>query len=71
MLDAAVNGQGVALARSMLVREHLSSGRLVIPFDISIPASSSYFAVYSDQTSGRPEIRTLLDWLQLVARSTR
>jgi LysR family glycine cleavage system transcriptional activator len=71
MLDAAVNGQGIALARSMLVREHLSSGRLVIPFDISIPASSSYFAVYTAHSSERPEIKVLLDWLQLIARSTR
>jgi LysR family glycine cleavage system transcriptional activator len=71
MLDAAVNGHGVALARSMLVREHLSSGRLVIPFDISIPASSSYFAVYLADPAERPELKVLLDWLQLVARSTR
>ena len=71
MLDAAVNGQGVALARSMLVREHLSSGRLVMPFDISIPASSAYFAVTLAEVGERPEIKTFLAWLLLVARSTR
>lgn len=71
MLDAAVNGQGVALARSMLVGEHLSSGRLVIPFDISIPAVSSYFAIYLREASHRTEITTLIEWLRLVARSTR
>lgn len=71
LLDAAVSGQGVALARSMLVGEHLSSGRLVMPFDISIPASSSYFAVYSKGSGSRPEVKSLLEWLRLVARSTR
>jgi LysR family glycine cleavage system transcriptional activator len=71
MLDAAVNGQGVALARSMLVREHLSSGRLVMPFDISIPAASSYFAVTLPEASRRAEVKALLEWLLLVARSTR
>lgn len=71
LLDAAVSGQGVALARSMLVGEHLSSGRLVMPFDISIPAPSSYFAVYRKESNGRAEVTALLDWLTLVARSTR
>ena len=71
LLDAAVSSQGVALARSMLVGEHLSSGRLVMPFDISIPALSSYFAVYQRESTERPEVASLLDWLRLVARSTR
>jgi LysR family glycine cleavage system transcriptional activator len=71
LLDAAVSGQGVALARSMLVGEHLSSGRLVMPFDISIPARSSYFAVYLKESVDRPEVASLLEWLRLVARSTR
>lgn len=71
LLEAAVNSQGVALARSMLVGEHLSSGRLVMPFDISIPAPSSYFAVYRRESAQRPEVAALLDWLRLVARSTR
>ena len=71
MLDAAASGQGVALARSVLVGERLSLGRLMIPFDISIPASSAYFAVYSAAATQRHEVRALLDWLTLVARSTR
>lgn len=71
LLDAAVNSQGIALARSMLVGEHLSSGRLVMPFDISIPALHSYFAVYRREAAQRPEVAALLEWLRLVARSTR
>jgi LysR family glycine cleavage system transcriptional activator len=71
LLNAAVSSQGIALARSMLVGAHLTSGRLVMPFDISIPAQSSYFAVYRRESLERPEFASLLDWLQLVARSTR
>lgn len=71
LLNAAVNNQGVALARSMLVGEHLSTGRLVMPFDISIPARSSYFAVCRRESCDRPEVAALLGWLKLVARSTR
>ncbi len=71
LLNAAVSSQGVALARSMLVGERLSSGRLVMPFDISIPARSSYFAVYQRESFDRPEVAALLGWLKIVARSTR
>lgn len=71
LLDAAVSSQGAALARSMLVGEHLTSGRLVMPFDISIPAQSSYFAVYLRESRQRPEVASLIGWLRLVARSTR
>jgi LysR family glycine cleavage system transcriptional activator len=69
MLDAAVSGQGVGLARSMLVGERLTSGRLVMPFDISIPAPLSYFAVYRKES--QPRVAPLLEWLRMVARSTR
>jgi LysR family glycine cleavage system transcriptional activator len=71
MLDAAASSQGVALARSMLVGERLSTGRLMIPFDISIPAASAYFAVYSNGPAQKPEVGALLEWLGMVARSTR
>ena len=42
-----------------------------MPFDISIPAPSSYFAVYRSEAGARAEVAALLDWLSLVARSTR
>jgi len=71
MLDAAASGQGVALARSMLVAERLSTGRLMIPFDISVPAASAYFGVYSNGPAQKPEVSALLEWLEMVARSTR
>ena len=35
--DAAASGQGVALARSSLVRRQLEMGHLVTPFDVSTP----------------------------------
>jgi LysR family transcriptional regulator, glycine cleavage system transcriptional activator len=66
-----VSSQGVALARSRLVGEHLSSGCLVMPFDISVPAQSSYFAVYVANRLPRAEVAVLLGWVRFVARSTR
>src|SRR5262249_39123505 len=44
LLTAAVNGQGVALARGSLVKRHLSSGSLVRLLDVSIPSNKAYYA---------------------------
>ncbi|MEL7215598.1 MAG: LysR substrate-binding domain-containing protein, partial [Pseudomonadota bacterium] len=39
ILQAAVEQQGVALGRSLLVADDIAAGRLVAPFDVSLPAS--------------------------------
>ena len=40
LIDAAIDGQGVALARTALVASDLINRRLVRPVDVSGPASS-------------------------------
>src|SRR3954471_21528415 len=42
-LEAAIEGMGVTLAIKALVRSEIESGRLVVPFDISAPASYAYY----------------------------
>ncbi|OGA50449.1 MAG: hypothetical protein A3G24_19390 [Betaproteobacteria bacterium RIFCSPLOWO2_12_FULL_62_13] len=61
MLDAAVRGQGIALARDVLAQHHLEMGRLVRLFDVSIECV--YFAICLPQAGARPEVRTFIDWL--------
>lgn len=63
MLDAAANGQGVALARSVLVGRDLESARLVRLFEVSIPSARSYYAVCAPGAAGRPEIDAFIEWL--------
>jgi LysR family glycine cleavage system transcriptional activator len=63
MLDAAANGQGVALARSVLVGRDLESARLVRLFDVAIPSARSYYAVCSPDAATRPEIDAFIAWL--------
>ena len=63
MLDTAANGQGVALARSLIVDDYLASGRLVKLWDISIPSPQAYYAIYSAKVTARPEVQTFIDWL--------
>jgi len=63
MLDAAINGQGVALARSVLVNEHLSAQRLVRLFRVSVQSACTYHAIFRPDSIDRYEVRSFLDWL--------
>ncbi len=63
MLETAANGQGIALARSLIVDDYLASGRLIKLWDISIPSPQAYYAIYSAKATARPEVQTYIDWL--------
>jgi LysR family glycine cleavage system transcriptional activator len=63
VVDAALLGQGVALARSALVDHHLRAGRLVRPFDIKLPANFAYYVVYPPAYRDLPKLRAFVDWM--------
>jgi LysR family glycine cleavage system transcriptional activator len=56
--DAAVNGQGIALARTALAARDLISGRLVKPINVSLRMSKRNWIVCPKATSGLPKITT-------------
>ncbi len=62
-LQAAIDGLGVALGRTALVEGDLATGRLVAPFDISLPIEAAYYVVAPEQTADRPKIEAFRDWL--------
>lgn len=62
-LDAAVDGQGVALARSALAAWDLITGRLVRPFELALPVPYAYWIVCPKATTKLPKIATFRDWL--------
>lgn len=61
MLDAAVGGQGVALARNVLAQHDIEMGRLVKLCDISIECV--YYAICLPQTAARSEVGAFIEWL--------
>src|SRR5450759_3268574 len=63
LIDAAVDGQGVALARTTLAAWDLINGRLAKPFDLSLKLSNTYWIVCPTATSSMPKITTFRDWL--------
>ena len=62
-LQAACDGQGVALARASLVVDDLAAGRLVRPLARSVPPRFAYFLVCRPGQAGHPRIRAFRDWL--------
>ena len=63
LIDAAIDGQGVALARTALAASDLINGRLIRPVDVSLQMSSTYWLVCPKATSALPKIATFRDWL--------
>lgn len=63
VIDAAINGQGIALARTTLAAWDLLNGRLVRPFALSLPLAKTYWIVCPKATASLPKIVTFRDWL--------
>ena len=70
VLQAAIDGQGVALGRSTLVALDLEAGRLVQPFGPALPSSYASFVVSPPETAERPKIKAFRDWLLDEAGAT-
>jgi len=63
VIDAAINGQEIALARTTLAAWDLINGRLVLPFPESSPLSKTYWIVGPKATAALPKIAIFRDWL--------
>ena len=63
LIDAAVDGQGVALARTTLAAWDVINGRLVRPFPIALRLTKTYWIVCPKATAALPKIAAFRDWL--------
>ena len=63
LIDAAVDGQGIALARTALAAWDLINGRLVRPFGLALGLSKTYWIVCPKATAALPKITTFRNWL--------
>jgi LysR family glycine cleavage system transcriptional activator len=63
LIQAAVEGLGVALARSALVEDDLEDGRLIRPFGIGLPAASAYYLVHATGADTLPKVLAFRDWI--------
>ena len=72
MVQAALTGQGVVLARSSLIAESLANGDLieVLPQQ-RLDSPMAYWLIVGPRNALRPEIAAFCDWLQQQATITR
>jgi len=72
ILQAALSGQGVALARTPLVADSLASGDLVEPLPHArLDSPMAYWLVRAPRTRQRPEVAAFASWLLEQAAATR
>lgn len=64
VINAAIDGLGVALAKRNWVETDLAAGRLVRPFNISLPVEFSYFLIYPEWRAGDPLIIVFASWIR-------
>lgn len=63
-IQAAIDGQGIAIGRMLLIRDHLSSGRLVQPFDRVVTSSSvGHWLLVPRHRISQPAL-VFVDWLK-------
>ena len=62
-IDAAIQGQGVAMARTALAAWDLLAGRLVRPFALALEAPFALWIVCPKATAQLPKIATFRQWL--------
>ena len=63
MIQAAIDGLGVALSQGVLSGDDLAAGRLVRPFRLGVSTESSYYFVAPRGSSARPKVAAFRDWL--------
>jgi DNA-binding transcriptional LysR family regulator len=63
MIQAAIDGQGVALGRQPLVNNLIASGALVAPFQNAVVGSRAYFLIESPAAAAKPHVHEFVEWL--------
>jgi LysR family transcriptional regulator, glycine cleavage system transcriptional activator len=64
VIQAALLGQGVALGRMTLVRQHIHAKRLVALFGREQRLARGYHAIFAGTAGGSPEARRFVEWLR-------
>ena len=70
--QAALAGQGIALARLPRVADSLAAGDLVeaLP-QHRLDSPLAYWLLVGPRSAQRPDVRAFCDWLRVEARATR
>jgi LysR family glycine cleavage system transcriptional activator len=68
-VQAAIDGIGVAMGRTSYVQDDIAKGRLVVPFNISLPVDAGFYLVSPEGAAEPPKLRAFRQWLIASARN--
>jgi len=63
LLQAAIDGQGVALTRRSLAMHEIAAGRLVRLFDVDGPSPWQYYFICPPQMMQAERVQAFRDWV--------
>lgn len=63
VIEAAVQGLGVAMAHGVLVEQELAAGELVVPFALEVDAPQAFHLISRSETSDDPQLEAFRSWL--------
>ncbi len=63
LIQAAIDGQGIALGSTIFVTEHLENKRLVRPFGQVLDSEYAYYIVCPEAHLQRPAVKAFRDWV--------
>ena len=67
-IEAAIEGQGIVLGRSVLVQDDIAAGRLVKPFELSVSNLFAYYSICSKDNANKSEVAVFRYWLEKMAK---
>ena len=69
VIEAAVNGRGVALAKRTLAAADLEAGRLVAPLQIATAVDFAYYLVHPKAKGRLPQVKAFISWIAAQAQA--
>ena len=68
-VQAAIDGIGVAMGRTSYVQDDIAKGRLVVPFNIALPADAGFYLVSPEGAAETPKLKAFRQWLLASAKN--
>ena len=66
-IQAAIDGLGVAMGHTAYVADDVANGRLVVPFNVSMPSAGYYFVTPQDRPVAS-KLNLFREWLRTAAK---
>jgi len=63
LIQAAIDGQGIALGSKIFVADHLDDERLIRPFDLVLESEYAYYVVCPEEHLKRPAVQAFRNWI--------